>query len=122
MVRCFELKFYISHGVNLVKKNQFLSNYTNDLQVFIWTIKKWGPIYHTTELLVDNSVVHAVFLNPGNVTDGTVTGTVVVYVTKDSEILDITSSSFNKVLEDRCRHPPPCNMRKCAIFIFFAVS
>lgn len=50
------------------------------------------------------------------------TGTVEVFVTKDSEVLDRTSSSFNKVLEDRCRHPPPCNMKKCAIFIFFAVS
>lgn len=56
----------------------------------------WGPSYHTTELLVDNSVVHAVFLNPGNVPDGTVTGTAVVYVTKDSEVLVRTGSRFNK--------------------------
>lgn len=66
------------------------------LYVFTWTIRIWGPSYHTTELLVDNSVVHAVFLNPGNVIDGTVTGTAVVYVAKDSEVLVRTGSRFNK--------------------------
>lgn len=52
--------------------------------------------YHMTELLVDNSVIYVVFLNPGNVTDGTVTGTAVAYVTKDSEVLVRTGSGLNK--------------------------
>lgn len=66
--------------------------------MFTWTQRIWGPSYHTTELLVDNSVVnvHAVFLNSGNATDGTVTGTALVNVTKDSEVLVRTGSRFNK--------------------------
>lgn len=69
------------------------------LYVFTWTISIWGPSYHTTELLVDNSVVHAVFLNPGNVIDGTVNGTAVVHVTKDRKsLLELALVSINITL------------------------
>lgn len=37
--------------------------------MFTWTFRIWGPSYHTTELLFNNTVVHAVFLIPGNITN-----------------------------------------------------
>lgn len=43
-----------------------------------WTIRLWGQRYQATELLVNNNVVSAIYLNPENGIDGT--GTVVVLV------------------------------------------
>lgn len=43
-----------------------------------WTIRLWGQRYQATELLVNNNLVGAIYLNPKNVIDGT--GTVVVLV------------------------------------------
>lgn len=50
----------------------------SDLYVSTWTIRLWGQRYQTTELLVNNNLVGAIYLNPENVIDGT--GTVIVLV------------------------------------------
>ena len=55
------------------------------LYVFTWTIRLYGPIYHSTELLVDNNVVHVAFLRPSVPFDGSVTGTAVVHVNQGDD-------------------------------------
>lgn len=84
----------LGNAYNTQSGNIIAPNY--GLYMFTWTCRIWGPSYHTTELYFDNCVVHAVFFNPGNVTDSIVNGTAVVYVTKDSEFLVRTGSRFNK--------------------------
>ena len=65
------------------------------LYVFTWTIRQYGTNYHTTELTVNNNIVNAIHLNPGNTIDGTVTGTVVVHVNQGDDVLVRTSSNYN---------------------------
>ena len=66
------------------------------LYVFTWTIRQSGNNYHTTELLVNNKIVNAIHLNPGNTIDGTGTGTVVVHVNQGDDVLVRTGSNYNK--------------------------
>lgn len=65
------------------------------LYVFTWTIRLWGTRYHTTELQVSNNVVNAIHLNPGNVMDGAVTGTVVVHVNQGDDVFVRTGLRYN---------------------------
>lgn len=63
-----------------------------DLYVSTWTIRLWGQKYQITELLVNNKLVGAIYLNPENVIDGGVTGIVVVLVNQGDDVFVITSS------------------------------
>lgn len=65
------------------------------LYVFTWTIRQWGTRYHTTELQVSNNAVNAIYLNPGNVMDGAVTGTVVVHVNQGDDDFVRTGLRYN---------------------------
>lgn len=65
------------------------------LYVFTWTIRLWGPRYHTTELLVNNNVVNSIYLNPADTIDGGVTGTVVVHVNQGDDVLVRTGIKSN---------------------------
>ena len=65
------------------------------LYVFTWIIRQSGANYHTTELLVNNKIVNAIHLNPGNAIDGTGTGTVVVHVNQGDDVLVRTGSNHN---------------------------
>lgn len=65
------------------------------LYVFTWTIRPWGSRNHITELLVDNGVVHVIYLHPINGVDCSVTGTVVVQVNQGNDVLVRTGSRNN---------------------------
>ena len=41
---------------------------------------------HTTELVINNDVVNSIYLYPDNNTDGTVTGTAVVFVQQGDDV------------------------------------
>lgn len=56
------------------------------LYVFTWTIRLYGSRYHSTQLLVDNNVINAVYMNAANVIDGSVTGTAVVHVDQGDDV------------------------------------
>lgn len=65
------------------------------LYVFTWTIRLYGASYHTTELLVDNTVVNSIYLNPVSTIDGGVTGTVVVHVNQGDDVFVRTGLRYN---------------------------
>lgn len=48
-----------------------------------------------TELVVDNNVVDVIYMDPGNVMVGSVTGTVVVHVNQGDDVLVRTGSGYN---------------------------
>lgn len=50
------------------------------LYVFTWTIRVNEGSYYTTELVVQNQVVHSVYFSPQHHVDGSVSGTVVVFM------------------------------------------
>lgn len=64
------------------------------LYVFTWTISLFRQRYHAIELLVNNNVVISVYLNPVNILDGGVTGTVVVQVNQGDDVLVRTGVQF----------------------------
>jgi hypothetical protein len=65
------------------------------LYVFTWTIRITGDAYHSTELMVNSHSVGRTYLNPGNVMDGSVTGTVVVHVNQGDDVL-VRTTTLNK--------------------------
>nr|XP_011427276.2 heavy metal-binding protein HIP [Crassostrea gigas] len=65
------------------------------LYVFTWTIRQHGTSYHVTEFLVDNNIVNVIYMDPGNVMSGSVTGTVVVHVNQGDDVLVRTGSNSN---------------------------
>lgn len=65
------------------------------LYVFTWTIRLYATSYHTTELLVDSSVVNWIYFNPNNNIDGSVTGTAVVHVNQGDDVLIRTGHHYN---------------------------
>lgn len=65
------------------------------LYVFTWTIRQDGTSHHVTELLVDNNMVNSIYMDPGSVMSGSVTGTVVVHVNQGDDVLVRTGSISN---------------------------
>lgn len=63
--------------------------------MFTLKIRQWGDKNHITELLVDNEVVHVIYLHPINGVDCSVTGTVVVQVNQGNDVLVRTGSRNN---------------------------
>ncbi|XP_056016983.1 complement C1q-like protein 3 [Ostrea edulis] len=65
------------------------------LYVFTWTIRMNGQGSQSTELLVNSNVVGITFFHPGNVIDGSVSGTIVVHVNQGDDVLLRTSASIH---------------------------
>lgn len=71
------------------------------LYVFTWSIRSNGNNIHSAELLADNNIVSAIYLNPGNTIDGTVTGTAVVHVDQGDDVFIRTGLlSSGNILSD----------------------
>lgn len=65
------------------------------LYVFTWTIRLYGQTYHTTELVVNNNIVNALYFNPNDQIDGSVSSTAVVNVNQGDDVLIRTSSDYH---------------------------
>lgn len=65
------------------------------LYVFTWTIRLYGQTYHTTELVVNNNIVNALYFNPNGQIDGVVSSTTVVNVNQGDDVLIRTSSDYH---------------------------
>lgn len=65
------------------------------LYVFTWTIRLYGHTYHTTELVVNNNIVNALYFDPNNQIDGVVSSTTVVNVNQGDDVLIRTSSDYH---------------------------
>lgn len=67
------------------------------LYVFTWTIRLYGQTYHTTGLVVNNNIVNALYFNPNDQMDGSVSSTAVVNVNQgdDVHVLIRTSSDYH---------------------------
>lgn len=71
------------------------------LYVFTWSIRCIENDYHSSELLADNNIVSAIYLNPGNTIDGTVTGTAVVHFDQGDDVFIRTGRLSNgNILSD----------------------
>ena len=64
------------------------------IYVFIRTVRMNGHNYHTTELVHNNTVVNAIYLNPQNI-EGTVTGTAIVHANQGEDVLIRTGTLSN---------------------------
>lgn len=65
------------------------------LYMFTWTIRLYGQTYHTTELVVNNNIVNALYFNPNGQMDGSVSRTAVVNVNQGDDVLIRTSSDYH---------------------------
>lgn len=68
------------------------------LYVFTWSIRCLGNNHHTTELLVDNNIVNVIYISPGNVMDGTVTGIAVIQVNRGDDVFIRTGLNSNGII------------------------
>lgn len=65
------------------------------IYVFTWTIRLNTDSVHTTELVVQNEVVNSVYFSPQNHVDGSVSGTVVVYMNANDDALIRTGPIYH---------------------------
>lgn len=68
------------------------------LYVFTWSIRCHENNHHTTELLVDNNIVNVIYISPGNVMDGTVTGIAVIQVNLGDDVFIRTGLNSNGII------------------------
>lgn len=65
------------------------------IYVFTWTIRLNTDSVHTTELVVQNEIVNSVYFSPQNHVDGSVSGTVVVYMNANDDALIRTGPIYH---------------------------
>jgi hypothetical protein len=65
------------------------------LYVFAWTIQMREATYHSTEILVNNSIKGALYLYPGSHAVGGVSNTVVVHVNQGDDVFIRTGGRYN---------------------------
>ena len=70
--------------------------------VFTWSIRMNRRNEHTTELVINNDVVNSIYFYPDNNTDGTVTGTAVVFVQQGDDVFIRTGPrlSLGEIISD----------------------